>query len=306
MTVQHTRPHPSARQAIAPRTVTLLLAAGVLAATVLALVPSPVFVRSLVVFPLLVLIAGHSAAVLVLGRRASADKSPESTVEAGVTGPDDVLRTALPVLTGLLTLLTVVLLLAVLGIPIATEGVVTGTEVLALVLLILARWKTLRRTQGTDASEPAPRSPAELVRRVAGPAAAVLVLGAAVAGAAALRPTTVEHYTQLALDAPVTATSQPLAAQAGARVTLPWALRGYGLSLPTAPPAVEVTVGDKPATGVSAAPGTVGPGDAPGVTADRRGTVSFTAPADAGLYDVQVMVGTDISSTLVIQLKVTS
>jgi hypothetical protein len=295
MSPQHTK-----SPAAAPRTVTLALAAAVVVATVLALVPSPVFLRSLAVFPLLVLIAGHSAAALVFGRGA-APGSTGSTVDDGVTGPDPVLRTVLPVLAGLLGLLAVVLLLAVLGIPVATPGIALGTGVLALVLLVLARWKTLRPG---DTESSVRRSPTELVRRLAGPAVAVVVLAAAVAGAAALRPTTVERYTQLALDASGAATSEPLPAQAGTPVTLPWILRGYGTALPATPPAVGVTVGGKPAAGVRADSGPVGGGDAPGVTSGQRGSVAFTAPAAAGLYEVRVQVGSDASSTLVLQLEV--
>lgn len=278
----------------APRlTGTLVLAAAVCAATALAVLPSPVLLRSFVAFPVLVIVAGHHGARLVLGHPAR-DKE----------GVDGLLRTVLPVLLGTLGLMAVVLLLGVSGIPITTTGVAVGTGSVALVLLLAARWR-VPRPAGTTSGSLA-RSVRVAARRAVPTAAAVLVLSAAVAGAVALRPVPVERYTQLALDEPDVVAGRQLSAGTGTPVTLRWTLRGYGSSLSDAGPAVDVTVGQVPAVGVRAEVGRVEPGTAPGVVAERRGTVTFTAPATPGRYDVRVTVDTDTSLLLVVGLKVTT
>jgi hypothetical protein len=131
------------------------------------------------------------------------------------------------------------------------------------------------------------------------------VLAAAVAGAVALRPVPSARYTQLALAEPDVVAGRALSARVGMPVRLRWTLRGYGSALPEAEPAVDVMVGHTPAAAVSADLGRVGPGAAPGVVAERHGTVTFDAPAAAGRYDVRVTVGPDASSLLVVGLEVT-
>lgn len=272
---------------------TLVPAVAVCAATALAVLPSPVLLRSFVVFPVLVLVAGHHAARLVLGHPARDEE-----------GVDGLLRTVLPVLLGTLALLAVVLLLGVSGIPIATTAVAVGTGSVALVLLLAARWRA-PRSAGTTSGPPG-RSVRGAARRAVRTAVAVLVLSAAVAGAVALRPVPVERYTQLALAEPDAVAGRQLSAVTRTPVTLRWTLRGYGSSLSDAGPAVDVTVGQVPALGVRAEVGRVEPGTAPGVVAERRGTVTFTAPAAPGRYDVRVTVHTDSPLLLVVGLKVTA
>jgi hypothetical protein len=290
--------HPTPRAA-ARRPGTLPLAAVVCAATALAVAPSPVLLRSFVAVPVLVLVAGHHGATLVLGHpprcKASAD---------GDTDLDGLLRTVLPVLLGMLSLMTVVLLLGVSGIPIATTSVAVGTGSVALVLLLIARWRVPRSARMASGS--LGRSVRGAARRAVRPAVAVLVLSAAVAGAVALRPVPVERYTQLALDEPDAVAGRQLSALIGTPVTLRWTLRGYGSSLPDTGPAVDVTVGQVPALGLRTDVGRVEPGTAPGVVAERRGTVTFTAPATAGLYDVRVTIRSDTPLLLVVGLKVTT
>ncbi|MEC3982636.1 hypothetical protein [Amycolatopsis sp. H20-H5] len=284
---------PATRAVAAPRTVTLALVAAVVVATALVLLSAPVVLRSVVAFPVLALIAGHSATGLLFGD-GKADDSAET---------EPVLRLVLPVLFGLLSLLVVVLLLAVLRIPIATTGVAAGTGVAALLLLLADRRTTLL-TAATPV--PAPRAPqlGVLARRAAGPALAIVVVAAAAAGAVALRPAPEQQYAQLAFDEPGVVTGQPLSARPGERVVLRWMVSGYGSALPAAEPAVAVRVGGKPASGVSAVVGAREAGTARGVVDDRRGMVTFTAPSATGLYDVEVVVGSDTASTLTVRLAV--
>jgi hypothetical protein len=290
MTAKATRSVPG------PRIGTLTLAGAVIAATALALLPSPVVLRALVVFPVLVLIAGRSAVELMLDNRKPVTSSAEEPAE-----PEPILRAVLPVLLGMLSLLAVVLLLAALGIPIDTVGVAAGTGLVALVLLVIARWRTL--VSPSAAAEP--WSAGRVVRRVAGPAIAAVVLAGAVAGAVALRPVPVEQYSQLALDEPGVVAGQQLSTKAGTPVALPWTLRGYGSALSDTAPAVHVTVGGAPATGLTTDTGPVRPDAEAGVVDERLGTVSFTAPTTAGRYDVVVTVGPATSGELVVQLEVT-
>ncbi|GAA1299033.1 hypothetical protein [Saccharothrix xinjiangensis] len=276
----------------ARRAATLALTVAVCAATALAAVPSPVPLRSLVAFPVLVLVAGHHGTALVLGHRARRGAGAEDD-----PGVDGLLRVVLPVLLGMLSLLAVVLLLGLSGIPISTASVAVGAGSAALALLLIARWGAALPGAPVWASRGA-------ARRTAGVVVSVLVLCAAVAGAVALRPTPVERYTQLALDEPDVVAGRWLSAPSGAPVTLRWTLRGHGSALPDAEPAVGVTIGGAPASGVRVEAGRVEPGTGPGVVAERRGAVTFTAPAAAGDYRVRVTVGPDTSSLLVVGLRV--
>ncbi|MCG8920752.1 hypothetical protein L6E12_33850 [Actinokineospora sp. PR83] len=252
---------------------TLILASSVVAAAVLSLLPVPVALRTLVLFPVLVLVAGWSAARLVLGTR---------TAE----GEDADLRYTLPVLVALLVPLAVVLLLAVFGIPVDTPGIAIGTGVVALLLTAAAHVAVGPPTWPTG------------LRRAVGPLVAVLVLGGAVAGAAAMRPPVVESYAQLSLS-----TAVPRAA-AGSTVTVPWTLTGYGSPLPEDAPEVRVAVAGQTVTPVEVTGGAVGPSTAAGAVDERRGSVSFTAPTAPGLHDVRVSVGRDPWAALVLRLEV--
>ena len=262
-----------------PRAVTIALAAAVVCAVASVLVDAPTPLRALVAFPVLVLVAGHSAGTLVSGRRAVPTE----------------LRAALPVLLGMVVLLAVVLLIAVLGVPIAAGGVAIGAGAAALALLVIARWRTLV----TRTAEPPAWTVGAVARRWGGPVAAVLVLSAATAVAVALRPVPVERYTQLALDEPAVIAGEPWSAPARSPVTLRWTQRGYGAGLPDAAPDVRVEVAGRPAVDVRADVGSV----LPGPPAQRYGAVRFTAPAAAGRYEVRVTVGAD---TLVVPLAVSS
>ena len=269
--------HPL-RFSVRPRTVTVALAAAVVGATVLGLLPVPVIVRSFVVFPVLVVVAGWSVSRLVVGRSVG----------------ESVLRASLPGLSGLLFLLVVVLLLAVVGVPVGTAEVVVGAGVAALGLVVAARWGTLLEPGG---------SPVRVVvgvRRLAGPVVGVVVVVAAVAGAVAMRPVVVERYAQVALATP--GVGEPLSAQENGRVRLGWVLRGFGVGLPGSPPVVGVVVGGAPAAQVVSRVGGLESGGGQGFVDERTGSVSFVAPGKAGLYEVRVDVGG--SADLVVQLEV--
>ncbi|PWW66573.1 hypothetical protein [Actinokineospora spheciospongiae] len=256
---------------------TLILASSVVAAVVLSLLPVPVVLRTLVLFPVLILVAGWSAARLVLGTRTPGNDTA-----------DDDLRFTLPVLVALLVPLAVVLLLAVFGIPVDTPGIAIGTGAVALLLVGAAHVAAGPPTWPTG------------LRRTVGPLVAVLVLGGAVAGAAAMRPPVVESYAQLSLS-----TAVPRAV-AGSTVTVPWTLTGYGSPLPEGAPEVRVAVAGQTVTPVEVTGGAVGPSTAAGAVDERRGSVSFAAPTAPGLHDVRVSVGRDPWATLVLRLEVIS
>ena len=307
-----------------PRTATLAAAALVVAvcALTLTLMPTPL------VLPVLVGVAGCSAAQLALGPRTGA--APHAASAGGaiaavdVTVADDasgdpalggsndaLLRATLPVVLGVLALLGSVLLAAALGWRIDTPAITVAAGLVALALLGAARWRTLLPTTAAERPETADAPRREsgyavsktTTRRVVGGArvvAAGLVLAAATAAAVALRPVPVERYMQLALDPGVALAGAPVAARPDAPVTLAWSLAGYGGPLDGPPPPVAVTVGGAAARDLrvaveppSAADPTTGPVDV------RPGTVTFRAPATEGLYPVHVTVaGSTIGATL--------
>lgn len=293
--------HGTPRAPADPRHVTFGLVVLVGGATALALGPVPVPVRSVIVLPVLVLVAGSSAADLVLGRRAG----------NGMTDgrPDGVLRILLTVLLGLLSLLGSALLLTALGIPISPRAVPVVTAVVTLALLLLARWQTVLSGQSI-AGEPATLSGRLSVRTVLGVATAVFVLAAAVAGAVAMQPRTVERYTQISLDDPGVLRGELLTVHAGADVGLTWTMHSYGFSLTDPDPTVGVTIGGVPARGMTVQPSTPVPDHSgAGLMSRQDGTVDFTAPAHEGLYTVRITViprGTPVSapSVLVVTMRV--
>jgi hypothetical protein len=284
-----------------PGHLTLCLVGFVGLAVALSVAPTPVPVRALVVLPALVLVAGGSAAALVLGRRdrtrgaaidavAAADVADTATDGDGER-PDALLRPVLTVLFGLLALLASTLLLAVLRVPLSTRAILLSTAGLTLVLLLAARGRTVLPRRGA-AAEPVPLPSRSSVRAGLGVTAAVLLLVAAVAGAIAIQPTTVDRYTQLSLDNPGVVRGEPLTVAAGRRVLLRWTLSSYGYPLTRADPTVDVTVGGVTPVAVIArqsSPGsaaTVGTGPV-----DRlAGTVDFVAPNTEGLYTTRLAI----------------
>jgi hypothetical protein len=286
-----------------PGHLTLCLVGFVGLAVALSVAPTPVPVRALVVLPALVLVAGGSAAALVLGRRdrargaaidavAAADGADTATDGDGDgERPDALLRPVLTVLFGLLALLASTLLLAVLRVPLSTRAILLSTAGLTLVLLLAARGRTVLPRRGA-AAEPVPLPSRSSVRAGLGVTAAVLLLVAAVAGAIAIQPTTVDRYTQLSLDNPGVVRGEPLTVAAGRRVLLRWTLSSYGYPLTRADPTVDVTVGGVTPVAVIArqsSPGsaaTVGTGPV-----DRlAGTVDFVAPNTEGLYTTRLAI----------------
>ncbi len=265
------------RFAVGQRTFTVALAVAVVVSTVLALLPVPVVVRSVVVFPVLVIVAGFAAARLVLGRDSGNGQG--------------LVRVVLPGLLGMVSLLVVVLLLAVFRIPLGTPGVAVGAGVAALVLLLIARG---------PGSEGSPVQVGAVLRRLAGPGIAVLVLAGAVAGAVGFRPVDTPRYVQLAL----AGSGEPVMARTNSQVSLRWVLRGYGAGLPSAPPVVGVRVGGAPAARLTSTVGAIETHAGQGFVDERSGAVSFAAPSKAGLYDVRVNIGTGSSAELVVQLEV--
>ncbi|OLR92442.1 hypothetical protein [Actinokineospora bangkokensis] len=254
---------------------TLALAGLVVAAGALSLLPLPAALRTAVLFPVLVLVAGSAATRLVLGRRDPGH---------GERDEDADVRFTLPALTALLVPLAVVLLLTVFEVPIGTPGIAIGTAVLALALVFAAH---------VVAGPPA--LPTRL-RRAVGPVLAVVVLGGAVAGAAAMRPEQTEVYQQLQ------ATGSLPVARAGAPVSVPWTLVGYGAALPDTAPTVAVTVAGTEVPSTSAG-GARQPSTAPGGVDERSGTATFAAPSVTGLYDVRLTVD---GQELVLRLQVTA
>jgi hypothetical protein len=278
-----------ARRAVDPGHLTLCLVGLVGLAVALTVAPAPVPVRALVVLPTLVLVAGGSAAALVLGR--SDRNGGAATAAADGERPDALLRPVLTVLFGLLALLASTLLLAVLRVPLSTRAVPLSTAGLTLVLLLAARGRTVLPRRGA-AAEPVPLPSRSSVRAGLGVTAAALLLVAAVAGAIAIQPTTVDRYTQLSLDNPGVVRGEPLTVAAGKRVLLRWTLSSYGYPLTRADPTVDVTVGGVAPVAVivrQSSPGaaaTVGTGPADRLT----GTVDFVAPNAEGLYTTRLAI----------------
>ena len=269
-----------------PRVVTLAAAALVVAVCALPSTP--------LVLPVVVGVAGWSAARLVLGSRTDAG-------DDAVGGTDDgLLRATLPVVLGMLALLGSVLLAAVLRWRIDTPAITVAAGMVALGLLGAARWRTLLPAGGGEpADSPRRESPHAVSRttthrvgkacvRVVG---AGLVLAAAAAVAIALRPVPVERYTQLALAPAVALAGAPVAARPDAAVTLTWTVTGYGGPQDGPPPPVAVTVGGAAARDLRV---TVAPPSAPdpatGAVDVRPGSVTFRAPTTEGLYPVHVTV----------------
>ena len=306
-----------------PRTATLAAAALVVAvcALTLTLTPTPL------VLPVVVGVAGWSAARLVVGPRADsaagstaggptgdlpdAPRAGSADVRSGdaVGGTDDgLLRATLPVVLGTLALLGAVLLAAALGWRIDTPAITVAAGLVALGLLGTARWRTLLPAPAEESPESAdsprresPHTPSKTqTRRVekgdspwagggARVVAAGLVLAAATAAAVALQPVPVERYTQLALDPGVALAGAPVAARPDAPVTLAWSLAGYGGSQDGPPPPVAVTVGGAAARDLRVAVEPPSAADpTTGAVDVRPGTVTFRAPATEGLYPVHV------------------
>jgi hypothetical protein len=134
----------------------------------------------------------------------------------------------------------------------------------------------------------------------------MLVLGAAVICAIALRPVPVEQYTQIALDGAQAVSGSPLTAGPGGAVTVDFTLSGYGSPLADAKPQVDVTVGGAPARSPFVVTNPPAPAQAgTGAVDVQSGSVVFLAPANEGLYTVRVTVGPS-QSVLVTTLKVNS
>jgi len=276
-----------------PRVVTLAAAALVVAVCALPSTP--------LVLPVVVGVAGWSAARLVLGPRAD-------PADDAVGGTDDaLLRAALPVVLGMLALLGSVLLAAALGWRIDTPAITVAAGVVALGLLGAARWRTfLPADGGESADSPRRESPHAVSRttthRVGWVVGGGVVLVAATAVAIALRPVPVERYTQLALAPAVALAGAPVAARPDAAVTLTWTVTGYGGPQDGQAPPVAVSVGGAAARDLRV---TVAPPSAPdpatGAVDVRPGSVTFRAPTTEGLYPVHVTVA---DSTIGATIKV--
>jgi len=270
-----------------PRVVTLTAAALVVAVCALPSTP--------LVLPVVVGVAGWSAARLVLGSRTDANDAVDGTDAVGGTD-DGLLRATLPVVLGMLALLGSVLLAAVLRWRIDTPAITVAAGMVALGLLGAARWRTfLPADGGESADSPRRESPHAVSRttthRVGWVVGAGVVLVAATAVAIALRPVPVERYTQLALAPAVALAGAPVAARPDAAVTLTWTVTGYGGPQDGQAPPVAVSVGGAAARDLRV---TVAPPSAPDpATAAvdvRPGSVTFRAPTTEGLYPVHVTV----------------
>jgi len=270
-----------------PRVVTLTAAALVVAVCALPSTP--------LVLPVVVGVAGWSAARLVLGSRADANDAVDGTDAVGGTD-DGLLRATLPVVLGMLALLGSVLLAAVLRWRIDTPAITVAAGMVALGLLGAARWRTFLPTEGGEPADPPRReSPHAVSRttthRVGWVVGGGVVLVAATAVAIALRPVPVERYTQLALAPAVALAGAPVAARPDAAVTLTWTVTGYGGPQDGQAPPVAVTVGGAAARDLRV---TVAPPSAPdpatGAVDVRPGSVTFRAPTTEGLYPVHVTV----------------
>ena len=281
-----------------PRVVTLTAAALVVAVCALPSTP--------LVLPVVVGVAGWSAARLVLGSRADANDAVDGTDAVGGTD-DGLLRATLPVVLGMLALLGSVLLAAVLRWRIDTPAITVAAGMVALGLLGAARWRTFLPTEGGESADSARReSPHAVSRttthRVGWVVGAGVVLVAATAVAIALRPVPVERYTQLALAPAVALAGAPVAARPDAAVTLTWTVTGYGGPQDGQAPPVAVSVGGAAARDLRV---TVAPPSAPdpatGAVDVRPGSVTFRAPTTEGLYPVHVTVA---DSTIGATIKV--
>lgn len=304
---------------VAPRTVTLGLGLLVGGACALALTPAPTVLRALVVVPVLVGVAGSAAARLVLGPPGDDDEA----------GADGLLRATLPIVLGIVALLGAVLIVGAAGVPVATPGIAVVAGAMALVLLLAARWRTLPPRWLAEISalwagqwrEPAhpPEAPVtsaavrfrpvalpglRALRAAATVTGAVLVLGAAVAGAIALQPAPVERYTQIALVGAPAVSGTPLTAPPGGVVAVDFSLSGYGGPLATAQPQVDIAVGGAPARSpvVITTPPVAAAADT-GAVDVQSSSVKFLAPTNEGLYTVRITAGPS-QSVLVATLKV--
>jgi|GEM_PF-4542457 len=247
----------------------------VVVAVAVALMPAWVPLRVLIVLPVLVLVAGWSATVLVLGPRRN---------------HDDPLRVLLPVLLGVLSLFLAVIMLLTLRVGLGPVAVPVATGTVAMVLLLATPWRGVKAgVRGYPLMGLA--SYRSRIRPALTVAAAVLVLGAAVTGAAAMQPQAVEQYTQLSIDDTEPHRGLPLTARSGGRVALHWTLRSHGYPLTDPAPAVQLSIGDLPATwlNMGANPPTASPVGA-GSTSTQVGETGFAAPARPGLYRVQISV----------------
>ncbi len=317
---------------LAPRTVTLGLVVLVGGALALALTPAPTVLRALVVVPVLIGVAGSAATRLVLG-------PPPGDDDAGT---DALLRTTLPIVLGTVVLLAAVLAVGAAGVPVAAPGIACVTAAAALVLVMVARWPTLPPRRLVDVvsvwvgrwRQKAPRSTAEqapgqgrarepspwqrfprtshrfalpgprIVAATASVVGAVVVLGAAVAGAIALQPAPVERYTQIALDGAPAISGAPLTARPNGVVTVDFSLSGYGGPLAVTQPQVDITVGGAPARSplVITKPPVPAAADT-GAVDVQTSSVTFLAPPQEGLYTVRITAG-PTQSVLVATLKV--
>ena len=251
------------------------LVAALALAVVLVLASAPVVLRSLVALPILVAVPGYALTCLVV--RADRDDSV-GIGRAGVT----VLRVTLPVLLGVLVLLADALTLNLLRISLSAQALVLGDAVFALVLLAIGYLPALRaRPAGGQ------RRTAAQWRVAAGAVLSLGLLIGAVATARSLQPAPVRTpYEAVQLISP--APGADLVAAPGDPVSLGWSVTGFDGAAAGATPVLTVA-GQPPA----ALKTELIPRSASG-SADfaARGTATFTAPAAAGVYRVQVRIGT--------------
>lgn len=229
-----------------------------------------------------------------------ADPAPATDDDPGfLRGP--VLRAVLPVLALLLIVLAAVLTLAVAGVAITPFA--TAISVGCYTLLTAAGVMLWVRRH------PIAGRPAVDRRQVAGGLLTAVVLVGAVAAAQWLQPSTTERFVSLQSTTAAIHTDGALTVPAAGQVDLGWQLRGYDVQL-AADPTVSVTVDGAAATDLSlvadAAPAAEGDGE----TSALAGSAVFTAPADAGRYEVVVTVADTADPSgaqrLFLQLVVTS
>jgi hypothetical protein len=212
-----------------------------------------------------------------------------------------VLRAVLPMLAVLLVVLAGVLTLAALGVAITPTATLLAVGCYAL-LTVGGVLLVIRRRPGSG-------RPAIVRRHLLGGLLTAVVFLVAVGVAQWLQPVTTEQFVSLQSTTAAIDTDGALTVPAAGQVDLGWQLRGYGVEL-AADPVVSVTVDGAVPADLSVIPGADPAAAGSDFTSGLAGSVLFSAPVEAGRYQVVVTVADAADPAggqeLVLQLAVTS
>jgi hypothetical protein len=247
--------------------------------------PAPVWLRSLVALPALVLGAGAALGLVVL--RPTLDPTGEAADDD--VEPASVMWWTLTVLLGLVVVLADALLLNVLRIRLTTTAIAIGIAAFGVVLLLLGQVSVGGQTLASGMRRPSVRARAAVWAAAVG-VATVAVLGGAVAVARELQPSSTTAYGLLSLAG--SEQDGQLTATAGRMTTVTWVLRGYeGLDVGAGEPRTSISLTGLHTGRPVEIGGRVLTRPAPVSDAGMRtGTTSFTAPDRAGIYRLALTV----------------